>query len=663
MRKLLKSLKNSKNRIRLVKNSFSEDLDLIKYNSHNLKEKLLLNSSKEEKNIPPMSEEEKREKYHDLINRNREDITIHTFNDNFPLISIIIKNNNGLSGLKRIFKNFEDNAQYSNCEIFLIDNEFNEDSMAFLDKLEFKSHTKIFTIVENCLLTSILNKTVQDAHGEYILFLSTNLEPAYGWLNNMVHSGLKNDNIGAVGAKLVNSHLNGSNPLKIYQFGIEFRDESDGTFGAYSMGEGRENFDETSNTENLRAAFSNEALLVRKERFLEVNGLDDSLTGLYQEIDLCLKLHNSGYENIYCQSALLFHHGKDDKNIDSNKKGRATFNDKWNQYLRLNVFLDKLYGNMLFTLKDLKFVFTVTECGENVSAGDYFTALELGEALKKNQWCVKFLSRSGSGYWYDVESDVDVLISLLDTYDARRVKSANKSLIKIAWPRNWFDRWVYNPGFSDYNIILVPSNKAKEYIEENAGKNSILFPIATNTHRFNENIQIRNEYLCDYCFTGSYWNDPRDIMEMLDPDEIPYSFKLYGKNWEKNSKFKKFYQGFVDYAKLPSVYASTKIVIDDANRATKDYGAVNSRVYDAIASGALVLTNGEMGSKEIFQGKLPVFKSKGELKKLIIHYLDNEDERTAKVKELQSIVLKKHTYSNRADNLKEILVNYIQDSN
>ncbi len=229
-----------------------------------------------------------------------------------------------------------------------------------------------------------------------------------------------------------------------------------------------------------------------------------------------------------------------------------------------------------------------------------------------------------------MDDDVDILISLLDIYDPRRIRSSNKSLIKIAWPRNWFDRWVSNPGFSDYDLVFAPSQTAMEYITENSDKKPHLLPIATNNNRFNDGILPKNEYLCDYCFTGSYWNYPREIIEMLEPEEIPYEFKLYGKNWDKIDKFKKYYQGFINYSKLPEIYASTKIVIDDANTATKQYGAVNSRVFDALACGTLILTNGEKGANETFKGKLPVFKSKEELKYLIEYYLSNEDIRKKK---------------------------------
>ena len=308
--------------------------------------------------------------------------------------------------------------------------------------------------------------------------------------------------------------------------------------------------------------------------------------------------------------------------------------------------------------KTLKIAFIVTEIGENASAGDYFTAFELGESFKKLGWHVGFLPKNGSKYWYEIDEKFDVVISLLDIYDPRRIISTNKSIVKIAWPRNWFDRWVSHPGFPNYDIVFAPSKVAVEYIKNRTDKIPFLLPIATNPERFNGNIKPKKEFICDYCFTGSYWNDPRDIMEMLEPAELPYNFKLYGKNWDNILKFKDYYQGFVNYSKLPEIYASTKIVIDDANRATKKYGAVNSRVFDALACGTLVVTNGALGAAETFNGKLPVFKSKKELNHLIDYYLSNDDERNRKIRELQQYVLDNHTYINRAHTVKEILEEY-----
>jgi hypothetical protein len=43
--------------------------------------------------------------------------------------------------------------------------------------------------------------------------------------------------------------------------------------------------------------------------------------------------------------------------------------------------------------------------------------------------------------------------------------------------------------------------------------------------------------------------------------------------------------------KFTLVYRQAAIVIDDANHVTKTWGAANSRVFDALAAGCLVITN------------------------------------------------------------------------
>lgn len=186
----------------------------------------------------------------------------------------------------------------------------------------------------------------------------------------------------------------------------------------------------------------------------------------------------------------------------------------------------------------------------------------------------------------------------------------------------------------------------------------MLLPIATNISRFNTfNKKINLNFKSDYCFTGSYWGSEREIITFINPELLPkYTFKIYGENWEKIEKFKEYSQGFLPYDQMPLVYENTKIVIDDANHVTKPYGSVNSRVFDALASGALVITNGVLGSQLTFDSKLPFFTTEGELYKLLSFYLENEQARIDKVTELRNIVIKNHTYMHRARTLKELLI-------
>ena len=97
---------------------------------------------------------------------------------------------------------------------------------------------------------------------------------------------------------------------------------------------------------------------------------------------------------------------------------------------------------------------------------------------------------------------------------------------------------------------------------------------------------------------------------------------------------------------------------------TAPYGSVNSRVFDSLASGAMVISNGEIGLKEIFgptfaaRGlKLPLFDSGEDLANKLDYYLTHEKERLQITSLMQEIVLEEHSYLYRAKELKTIIQN------
>ena len=321
---------------------------------------------------------------------------------------------------------------------------------------------------------------------------------------------------------------------------------------------------------------------------------------------------------------------------------------------------DKINRTGIFSESPLTIAFAVTEAFDDATAGDYFTALELANSLEKRGCIIQYLSRKGPGDWYQIEKNVDILISMLDVYDLSKVKNRNPGLLTIAWARNWFDRWCNNPSIYKYTFILSSCQKGCDYISERTGRNAILFPIATNVDRFYDiknqpDDKEKEQFECDYVFTGNYWNDSREIVDIIQPEKIPYKFRVFGLNWENIPQFAPYTGGFINYKKMPCVYKYAKIVVDDANRATKKYGAVNSRVFDAIAAGCLVLTNGKVGAEETFCGILPTYSNKKEFTKLIIFYMRNPQEREKKIEELKNFVLENHTYDIRADYLLNIV--------
>ncbi|MGX1740424.1 glycosyltransferase family protein [Bosea sp. NPDC055353] len=99
---------------------------------------------------------------------------------------------------------------------------------------------------------------------------------------------------------------------------------------------------------------------------------------------------------------------------------------------------------------------------------------------------------------------------------------------------------------------------------------------------------------------------------------------------------------------MPAIYASAKLVIDDANHVTVNNCSVNSRVYDAIAAGALPITNGIAGAYEAFGDLLPTYQDAHGLTGQIRRWLADEPGCQARVAALRRLVIEKHGFEHRA---------------
>lgn len=589
------------------------------------------------------------------------------------LVSIIITNRNGLKNLKILFNSFANVRFYQNFEIIFVDNASDDQSVAFVEEQKSKYAITIIRNSENLSFSAANNLGAASAKGEYLLFLNNDIEVTENWLDEMLLVA-QSEKCGAVGAKLIypqipDDTINRGKSYLVQHKGINFSDcEFDGEYfiRPYNTGNCDDPIDVHDEDIEERSVVTAACLLVRREAFEEVGRFDERYIYGYEDVDLCLKLYKKGYRNYCCCTAMLFHYEfgtqaseADNRAITERRTNNIkVFRSKWQKYLMREILSDKLSGKKLFCENPLTVALAVTESIPDTTAGDFFTAMELGESLKKLGYTVRFLDRKSGDAWYDVGEDTDVLISLLEAYDITKIVNANPRLISIAWARNWFERWCAKPYIQDYTMVFASSKTACDYMSRSLGKPVTLFPIATNSERFTDILDTPDaaeKFTSDYVFTGSYWNQQRGIMDILNPDKNAYKFRIFGANWEQTEKFKDYTGGFVSYKDMPQVYKHTKIVIDDANHVTKPYGAVNSRVFDALAAGRLVFTNGALGAQETFEGLLPSFESSDELEELLKLYMTDKQAYREKTEALRSFVLTYHTYDIRAKQLKDIL--------
>jgi spore maturation protein CgeB len=257
--------------------------------------------------------------------------------------------------------------------------------------------------------------------------------------------------------------------------------------------------------------------------------------------------------------------------------------------------------------------------------------------------------------WYELPHDLEYVLSLMDPFDLGRVPD---HVVTIAWIRNWTERWLQQPWFERVDVLLASSAGTAELIERTTGRRTIRFPLAVNPARFHPQ-PAQERYVADYVFTGNWWGKDRDIQQALAPREGE-RVAIYGKDWDKVAEFAPHARGELPYAELPSVYSSAKLVLDDTQGPTLPYGALNARVFDALAAGTLPVTNCESGVRELFDEEFPVWSSRETLRTVLDELLGDEQRRQDLARRYRDVVLTKHTYANRASQLRKILLEHEQ---
>lgn len=572
-----------------------------------------------------------------------------------PLVGIVILNLNGAKLLENLFESFLLYNSYQDIELIVIDHGSTDESVSVCQQWSKQLPIKLIPRGENYSFSESNNLGVNQTTAPLLLFMNNDITLCQDIIPGLVDL-MRDETIGIVGVKLLDivSEQSLAQP-PTQHLGVQFN--------FYTQFEPFYPFEVRYAPQMLsfqsvpwRVPVVTGALMMcRRQDFLEAKGFCEEYFYGYEDVDLCLDFGQKLGREIICANHLTaFHHrgfsrfsGKPSESFQKRLVNNKDILEKrFGYYVRRRHLQDFFEKGMYWTSHPLRIGFVVTDADLEAAAGDYFTAVELGEQLVQEYgWEVFYLSEGPQ--WYNLHQ-LDVIVVMRHEYDLRLIENAKPTLVKVAWARNWFEVWASSESAQHYDCFWCSSQKAADYVSQKLSKPVTLLRIATNLERFYQQAEYNPDLKSDYCFTGSFWNSPREIINYLNPENLPFEFALYGHNWEQFSKFEKFNRGAISYTKLPQVYASTKIVIDDANAVTKEWGSTNSRVFDAIAAGALVVTNGKLGNQEAFDGLLPTYDSAESLEQVLWTYLTDESLRRQRVEQLQQIIREKHTYNHRA---------------
>lgn len=254
-----------------------------------------------------------------------------------PLISIIIANKDHVEDLSRCVSSILEKSTYENYEIIIVENNSQDaKTFAYYEELQTNEKIRVITYKGVFNYSAVNNLGVSNARGEYVLLLNNDTQViTVNWMEELLMYAQRED-VGAVGAKLYYGDKT------IQHAGVVLGLGAHRTAGHSHYGQHRDNLGYMGRlcyAQNV-SAVTGACLLVKKELFLEVGGLDEGFAVSLNDVDFCIKLRQKGYLNVFTPFAELYHfesrsRGLDDQGEKAERYNRESekFREKWKEVL------------------------------------------------------------------------------------------------------------------------------------------------------------------------------------------------------------------------------------------------------------------------------------------------------------------------------------------
>ena len=219
-----------------------------------------------------------------------------------PLVSIIIPTKNHADLLRGCLESLALQTKYQKYEVIIVDNGSTENAVTDLyAELADDPRIHVLPFHEQFNYSGANNLGAEAARGELLLFLNNDVTIIdEGWLKELVRWAQR-PGVGAVGAKLLYPDRSVQHAGVILGMGLAghvFAGAREDVIGPYGTTGWYRDF----------LALTAACLMLRRDRFEAVGGFDETYQVAYGDVDLCLRLVDHGYRNVYNPFARIIHH-------------------------------------------------------------------------------------------------------------------------------------------------------------------------------------------------------------------------------------------------------------------------------------------------------------------------------------------------------------------
>ena len=239
--------------------------------------------------------------------------------NDLPPVSIIVPTRNRVDLLRTCLDGVSA-TDYPDVEVIVMDNDSDDhDTLTYLASLDPLRH-KVVRHVGAFNYSAINNVGVAQARGRLLCLLNNDIEVTESrWLATMVTQALRPE-VGAVGARLL--YPDG----RIQHAGVVIGVGNAAGHAHRFVWPEEEGYFHRHSLPQFTMAVTAACLVVERDKFLAVGGLNEQdFAVAFNDVDLCLRLNQRGWQSLYEPRATLIHHESVSRGLDRDPVGAARF--------------------------------------------------------------------------------------------------------------------------------------------------------------------------------------------------------------------------------------------------------------------------------------------------------------------------------------------------
>lgn len=509
------------------------------------------------------------------------------------------------------------------------------------------------------------NAGVAASTGEFILFLNNDTRVRSGWLDPLV-------------ARLANPRVVGVQPVLLYG---DDTIQSAGTIFPvanalpthFLVGHSR---DDAATIGSLEfSAVTAAALLMRATDVIALRGFDTIYVNGSEDVDLCLRAIEGNDRRFAVEPASIITH------LESKTPGRGA-----NIPVNRQIFMERWRGRLPAPQDAYAPTsFSVAHIGSDdaiipapkllVTRPSRTMQTNDGRSIAVLRWSIKNPATAGKAG--DRWGDTHFIDNLVDGFRAigqeavayRRsafnvpatmyddVNLAIRGLIRVRpQPAKINVLWVIShpelvgdDELAEFDLVFAASEKWARETTARTGVTVTPLLQATDPRLFNLTHR-RSPRDQGVIFVGQARPEfPRKIV--MDAIEAGVTPRVWGPRWDLFIRPEFIAGEYVDNAHLGQLYASAGIVLNDHWDDMAAEGFISNRLFDAVASGARVVSDYVDGIETLFGGAVQTYRDHKELVWLCSADAEGAFPDDAAVTEVAARILREHTFVARAEQL------------